>query len=149
MLNRLDVRRTTHRLIVGRHAGRVGRGLFGPAGLVAMVGKPFRLCGDDLREFRLDRRCNVGVELLSLIAQKAAICRVSDERVLEQISRVRRHAPPEQQTGRNEMVQRQSQLALRFEYHRSQQGIPELAPNGRSDLCNLLGGAESVEPRRQ
>ena len=88
-----------------------------------MVGKPFRLCGDDLREFRLDRRCNVGVELLSLIAQKAAICRVSDERVLE--------------------------LALRFEYHRSQQGMPELAPNGRSDLCNLLGGAEPVEPRRQ
>ena len=147
MLNRLDVRRTTHRLLAC--CTPVLSGLFGPAGLVAMVGKPFRLCGDDLREFRLDRRCNVGVELLSLIAQKAAICRVSDERVLEQISRVRRHAPPEQQTGRNEMVQRQSQLALRFEYHRSQQGMPELAPNGRSDLCNLLGGAESVEPRRQ
>jgi hypothetical protein len=61
---------------------------------------------------------------------------------------VRRHAP-QQQTGRNEMVQRRSQLALRFEYHRSQQGMPELAPNGRSDLCNLLGGAEPVEPRRQ
>src|SRR5215831_19869575 len=107
MLNRLDVRRTTHRLLACRTP--VLSGLFGPAGLVAVLGKPFRLCGDDLREFRLDGRCNKRMELLSLMAQKAAICCVSDERVLEQISRVRWHAPPEQQTGRNELVQRRSQ----------------------------------------
>src|SRR6516164_6374960 len=147
MLNRLDVRRTTHRLLACYTP--VLTGLFRPAGLVAMLGKPFRLCGDDLREFRLNRRCNVRMELLSLMAQKAAICCVSDKRMIEQISRVRRHAPPEQQTGRNELVQRQSQLRFRLGHHPSQQGMREFAPDRSPDLRYLLGAAEPVEPRRR
>src|SRR6516162_4245515 len=111
MLDRFDVRRTTHRLLA--RCAPVLSGFFGPPGLVAMLGEPLRLCGDDLRELRLDRRCNKGVELLPLIAQKAASCWVSDKHMLEQGSRVRRHAPPDQQTGRHETVQSRSELPLR------------------------------------
>ena len=42
----------------------------------------------------------------SRLAQKGAVGRILNEGVLEQITRVRRHALPEQQTGRNETVER-------------------------------------------
>src|SRR6516165_3734891 len=102
MLNRFDVRSPPHRLLA--RCTPILSGLFGPPGLVAVLSEPLRLSVNDLRELCLDGRCNKRVELLSLIAQKAAICCVSDECVLEQIGRMRRHTPPEQQTGRNEMV---------------------------------------------
>ena len=48
----------------------------------------------------------------SRLAQQCAVGRVLHQRVLEQIRRVRRHALPEQQTGRNETVERRSEVPL-------------------------------------
>ena len=62
---------------------------------------------------------------------------------------MRRHALPEQQTSRNETVERRSELCLRLAHHRSQQGMGKLAADRRPDLRHLLGGAEPVEPRHQ
>ena len=62
---------------------------------------------------------------------------------------MRRHALPEQQTGRNETVERRLEFRLRLARHRSQQSMRKLPPNRRSDLCHLLGRAEPIKPRHQ
>ncbi len=67
--------------------------------------------------------------------------------MLEQVACVRRHALPEQQTGRNETVERRIEFRLRLVGRRSQHGMRKFTPNRRSDLRYLLGRAEPVEPR--
>ena len=62
---------------------------------------------------------------------------------------MRRLALPEQQTGRNETADRGSQLGFRLAHHRSQQSMGKLPPDHCTDLSQLLGGAETVQPRHQ
>jgi len=67
--------------------------------------------------------------------------------MLEQVGRMRGHAPSEQQTGRDETVQCRYQFRLRLAHHRGEQGMRKLAADCRRDLCQLLGrAAEPIEP---
>src|SRR5262245_56004485 len=70
--------------------------------------------------------------------------------MFEQIGRMRGHGPSEQQTGRDETVQRRAQLRLRPAHHRGEQDMGKLAADCRRNLCELLDrAAESVEPRHE
>jgi hypothetical protein len=102
------------------------------------------------REFALDGFGDAGMQCASRLAQQRPVSRVLHEGMLEQIGRVRGHAPSEQQTGRDETVQRRSQLRLRLARHRGEQGMRKLAADYCRDLCQLLGrAAEPVEPRHE
>ena len=59
----------------------------------------------------------------SRLAQQRAIGRVLHQRMLEQITRMRWHALPKQQTGLDETVERQFQLRFRLAHRRRQQGM--------------------------
>jgi hypothetical protein len=100
----------------------------------------------DLRELTFEGFGDSCMKRASRPAQQQAISRVLYQCMFEQVSRVRRHALPEQQTSLNETVESRPQHRLRLARHRSQQGMRELASNRRADLRQLLGGAEPVEP---
>jgi hypothetical protein len=56
-----------------------------------------------------------------------------------------RHALPEEQTCRHDTVERRLKFGLGlFTQHRSEQGMGELSPDHRSDLCQLFGRTQSV-----
>jgi hypothetical protein len=71
-----------------------------------------RLALGDLRELALKGFGDTGVKRASRLAQQCAISRVLHQAMLEQIGRMRRHAPPEQQTSLNETIKRRTQLCL-------------------------------------
>ena len=125
------------------------RSLLDLPGLGAVARQQLRLALGHLRELAFEGFSDTGVKRASRLAQQRAIGRVLHQRMLEQIARVRRHALPEQQTSRNETVERRIEFRLRLVHHRSQQGMRKLTPDRRSDLRHLLGRAEPVEPRHQ
>src|SRR5208282_3761521 len=112
-------------------------------------GQQLRLALDAVRHPRFDSSCDPRVQCLTRATQQRAIGSVLHQRMLEQVARIWRHSLPEQQTSRNEAVERRSQLRLRLTHHRSQQIMGELAAYGRADLGYLLNRAEPVEPRDQ
>jgi hypothetical protein len=59
------------------------------------------------------------------------------------------HTLPKQQTCRHEAVEGRLKFLLRLTSHCGQQSMRELPPNHGSDLSNLLGGAEPIQPRHQ
>src|ERR1700747_3671947 len=69
------------------------------AGLTIVVGHHFRLSLDRRRKVFSQHVGNAAVELLALATQQASVGYVAQERVFEQISRVRRQALLKQQTG--------------------------------------------------
>src|SRR5580704_5757562 len=71
----------------------------GHTGLTIVVGHHFRLRLDRRRKVFSQHVGNAAVELLALATQEASVSHVTHERMLEQISRVRRQALPKQQTS--------------------------------------------------
>ena len=59
-----------------------------------------------LGELGFKRFGNTSMKRASRLAQQSAIGCILDQGMLEQVARMRRHALPEQQTGRNETVER-------------------------------------------
>ena len=115
------------------------RSLLDQSGLGAVTRQQFGLVLGNLGELALESFGDASVKRASRLAQQRAVGRVLHQRVLEQISRVRRHALPEQQTCRNETVERRLEFRFRLARHRSQQSMRKLSPNRRSDLRHLLG----------
>src|ERR1700733_12026368 len=107
-----------------------------------MACQQLRLVFGDVSETTFEGFGNAGMERTARLTQKRAIGRVLYQGVLEQVSRMRRHALPEQHTSLNEPVEPRYQLPLRFAHYRSQQGMGELPPDGSPDLRHLLGRAE-------
>jgi hypothetical protein len=69
--------------------------------------------------------------------------------VLEQVSRVRRHALAEQQPRCDQPVERVAQFRFRFAHDRCQQGMRKLPPDRGTNLRHALCRTEPVEPRHQ
>jgi hypothetical protein len=67
--------------------------------------------------------------------------------MLEKVGLVGRATLTEQQTSSNKTVKCRLQFCLRLTHDRSQQGMGERASDRRSDLRQVFGGAESIEPR--
>ena len=76
------------------------RGLLDQPSLGAVTRQQFGLVLGNLGELAFESFGDAGVKRASRLAQQRAIGRVLHKRVLEQISRVRRHTLPEQQTCR-------------------------------------------------
>src|SRR5262245_61426389 len=112
-----------------------GCGFLHKAGVGPMSRQQLRLALRGFREFALDGFGDAGMQCASWLAQQRPVSRVLHEGMLEQISRLRGHAPSEQQTSRDETVQRRSQLRLRLAYHGGEQGMRKLAADYRRDLC--------------
>src|SRR6516165_6575477 len=89
------------------------------------------------------------MELLSTAAQQRAVRRVLHQGMLEQIVCVWRTALAEQQTSPNKTTERGLEFWLWLAQNCSQQGVRELAPDGSTDLRQLLGGTEPVKSRHQ
>jgi hypothetical protein len=68
--------------------------------------KKFRLALSNLGELTFESIGDTGVKRPSRLAQQSAVGRVLHEGVLEQVSRMRRHALPKKQTSRHETVER-------------------------------------------
>jgi hypothetical protein len=77
-------------------------------GLGAMMRQQLRLALGDLSEPALEGFGDTGVKRPARLTQQRAVGRVPHQSIVEQIGRMRRHALPEQQTNRNEAVERRS-----------------------------------------
>src|ERR1700738_5228909 len=95
------------------------------------------------------KRCfgDASVQRTPRLAQKGAVGRILDQRVLKEITRMRRHALTKQQASPNDPIQSWPQLLLGLAHDGSQQSVSELASYRRSDLRDLFVGAKPVEPR--
>ena len=80
------------------------RGLLDQPGLGAMARKQLRLVCENLGELTLEGFGDTSVQRTSSLAQQRAVGRVLHQRVLEQITCMRRYSLPEQQTSRNQTV---------------------------------------------
>src|SRR5271156_6169223 len=124
-------------------------GLLNQPSLGAMARQQLRLVLGDLRKLPLQGFGDGGVNRAPALAQQCAIGGVLDQRMFEQIARMRRRALAEQQTSGNETVKRRFQLWLWFPRYRSQEGMRKLPSDRGTDLRQFLGGPEPVEPRHQ
>ena len=104
LLRSFDQRRALQRPL-SRLAPEARRLLDQP-GLGAVTRQQLGLVLGNLRELAFEGFGDAGMKRAARLAQQRAIGRVLHQRVLEQISCMRRHALPEQQTGRNETVER-------------------------------------------
>src|SRR5262245_17576231 len=113
MPNCLTVACPTHRLLPGR--APVSYSLLIQSRLRAMDCKNLGLRIDEFWKFSLQGRGNSVMELPPAAAQQRPVGRVLHERVLEQISRVRRNSSAEQESRLDETFQRrrESGVALR------------------------------------
>ena len=111
-----------------------------------MTRNQFGLALGDLRELTFEGFGNSGMKRTSRLAQQRAVSNVPYQCMLEKVGRA---TLPEQQTSRNKTAKRRSQLRLRLAHDRSQQGMGEFASDRRPDLCQLLAGAEPIEPRHE
>src|SRR5262249_60037008 len=121
-----------------------------------MTCQQLRLTLGDVRELALKGFGDPGVKGASRLPQQRPIGRVPHQGMLEQVGGVRRHALPEQQTGRNQAVDRRSQLRLRLASGAWEKSRPIVAPicatslaapsrssRAISDACKLAGTAEA------
>src|SRR6516162_11448353 len=71
-----------------------------------------RLTFGDFRKLGFERLSDARMQRATRFTQERAIGRISNQRVLEHVIGAGRNAMPEQQTSRNESVERRSQLRL-------------------------------------
>src|SRR3954447_26159719 len=99
-----------------------------------MVGQQLRLTLDELSEMLIQHRRDARVQFLASGAQHRAVGCVLYQGVLEEVGRMRRRAPTEQQPGRDQSPERSLQLgfvALRRELY---QLVGKFAPKRRAGL---------------
>jgi hypothetical protein len=89
-----------------------GRRLLDQSGFGAVTGQQLRLTLGNFRELVFKSFGDAGVQRASRLAQQRAVGCVLHQGVFEQVGRMRQHALPGQQTGRNQTVQRRAQLSF-------------------------------------
>src|SRR6516162_332180 len=112
-----------------------------------MTRQQLRLVLANLGELVFNRFCDASVQRTSRLAQKGAVGRILDQRVLKKITRMREYALTKQQASPNDPIQSWPQFLLGLAHYSGQQSVSELASYRRSDLRDLFGGAKPVEPR--
>src|SRR6516162_10773420 len=105
-----------------------------------MTRQQLRLVLANLGELVFNRLCDASVQRTSRLAQKGAVGRILDQRVLKEITRMRRYAPTKQQASPNDPIQSWPQLLLGFARYSGQHSVSELPSYRRSDLRNFLSG---------
>ena len=92
---------------------------------------------------------DVGMDALATATQNRGVGRVLHQRVLEDVSRLRRRAATVDQFGRHELAESALQRRPLDRRCRLQQAIGELAPDRGGDLRDLLHRREAVKPRHE
>ena len=117
--------------------------------LGAVVRQQLRAGSRQLGELLLQHLGDAGVEVLAAGFEQGAVGGVLDQRVLEAVGRLGRRAAAEDQLGRDQLVERGSQLRLRPVGDRGEQRVGELAADRGADLRDLLDRREAVEAGEQ
>ena len=81
------------------------RGLLDQPGFGAVTRQNLRLVLGDVSEVAFERFGDASVQRTSRLAQKGAVGRILDQRVLKEITRMRRYALPKQQTCPNDPIE--------------------------------------------
>ncbi len=81
------------------------RSLLGQPGICAVARQNLRLVLSDVREVPFEGFGNASVQRTSRLAQKGAVGRILDQRVLKEITRMRRYALTKQQASPNDPIQ--------------------------------------------
>ena len=87
------------------------------------------------------------VQHLTAALEQAVVGRVPDQRVLEAIARLRRNALDKQEVSVGEPIQRRLQRRLVQFGNLAHEGVCEIAPKDRANLCDLTRSAQPIEPR--
>ena len=114
-----------------------------------MVGDEFGLGRGDRRELFAQDIGDLPVQDLPAAPEQRFVGGVLDQRMLEGVARIGRHARPEQQLRLFEMRQCRAQRRLVAAGDRTQQRVGEFAADRGADLRDLLDGRQPVETRRQ
>src|SRR4029077_4182830 len=122
-------------------------GLFDQPGFGAVARQNLRLVLSDVSEAAFEGFGDASVQRTSRLAQKGAVGRILDQRVLKEIPRMRRYALTKQQASPHDPIQSWPQLLLGLAHDGRQQSVGEPASYRRSDWRDLFGGAKPVEPR--
>ena len=103
----------------------------------------------DLRKLSLQRRGDLGVQLLTPVAQQRAVGGILHKRVLEGILRIRRRPAPEDQFGFYELFQCFGQFLRRHSSGSANEFIRERTPERCPDLGYLACRSEAIKPRQE
>ena len=115
-----------------------------------MPGKKLGLGSDGLGKIGFVHGDDAGVQLLAAAPQQAAVSRVADERVFEEIGGVGRGAAGEDEAGVSEPAESALKLGLAALGNRCQEFVGEFAAYRGGDLGDFFGRlAETIEPRHQ
>jgi len=147
MGGRLLERRAAERLVAGL-TPPFDRRLVEP-GLGQMMGDEFRLGRRDRGELAAQGIGDLSVQDLPPAPEQGFVSRVLDQRVLEGVARIGRHARAEQQLRLFELRQCRTQRRLVAAGDRAQQRVGEFPADRGADLGDLLDRRQPVEPRRQ
>ena len=109
----------------------------------------FRFGRRDRRELAAQGIGNLPVQDLPPAPEQGFVGGVLDQRMLESVARIGRHARAEQQLRLFELRQGRTQRQLVAAGDRAQQRVGEFAADRGADLRDLLGRHQPVETRRQ
>src|SRR5262249_31702942 len=113
--------------------------------LSEVMGHELGLCFDRLRKSLRQRISNPTVELLALAPHHSGIGRILSQRMLEDVSRIRRFAANEDQLASGKVRESSLQRRARKRSDSSQQPIRELATDGGANLCDLPDFAKPIK----
>ena len=111
-------------------------GGFNKAGCREVVCHDFRLARHDVGKALLECARNLAVQLLPAAPEQALIGRIPHQHVLEAVNGIRRLAAAEHEFRLLELGECMGQCGLVAANQRAQQGIGELASDGRADLAD-------------
>ena len=117
--------------------------------LRAVARQHLRLRLGDVGEMRFESLRDPHVQGAPRLAQQGAVSQILQEGVFEEVRRVRRDAPPRQQTGPYEMLERRVQVRFRQVRRQDQQRMRGFTADRCGDLRDFLGRAHPIEPRHQ
>ena len=97
-----------------------------------------RLARGDFREFLLEGLRDPGMQRAAWPPQQRAVGSILNERMVEQIARLRWRVLAEQQAGAHQPIQRAFQFSFRLTRHGIQQRMREFAADRGTDLRDFL-----------
>ncbi len=101
------------------------------------------------RELLIDRAGDQPMQILAAALEQSLVGRVSDQRVLELVSRVGGDAAHIKQFRVGQLAQRALQIFFGDRMDRVQQLVGELAADHGADLDDLPGRPQPIQPRHQ
>src|SRR5262245_35436025 len=119
--------------------------LLGEPRLLEVVRQQLWLCFNGLGELLFESVGDPAVKLLAFVPRQARIGGILYQRVLENVGRIRRFAPRENQVGNPELCKSSLERDVRHRRNGSEQPIREFSTNGGADLRDFLDLGEPIK----